>query len=159
MKVTEPMQELLSDVVRRNNRERWDVTRTRHTEDRVRHEPWVRQAIYDRDGRACVSCRVADHQVRNTGSAFQLDHIVPWSAGGTDDASNLRTMCGRCNYQRSNHRDVAEERPRLPVTYSCPVCHDLDVRADVELEAGVDLVLAYCATCGGTTWEMPTYVR
>jgi len=54
----------------------------------------VRQMIYDRDGNQCVKC--------DSGVCLSLDHIVPWSKGGSDDESNLQTMCQSCNSSKSN---------------------------------------------------------
>ncbi|MGK5684777.1 HNH endonuclease [Actinoplanes sp. URMC 104] len=34
--------------------------------------------------------------------ATTADHIVPLSKGGTNDITNLRPACGRCNYARGN---------------------------------------------------------
>lgn len=35
------------------------------------------------------------------GPAFQVDHIVPVSLGGTGDAENLRALCERCHKEES----------------------------------------------------------
>lgn len=34
------------------------------------------------------------------------DHIVPVSRGGSDDPSNLRTMCAPCNHVRGNNQTL-----------------------------------------------------
>jgi 5-methylcytosine-specific restriction endonuclease McrA len=42
-----------------------------------------------------------------------VDHIIPLAQGGTDDPSNLRTLCRRCNgrrAQRDQMRDHGGER-------------------------------------------------
>ena len=49
----------------------------------------VRQAVYDRDGRRCLHC--------GSKTSLSLDHIYPWSLGGSDDADNLQTLCQSCN--------------------------------------------------------------
>jgi len=49
----------------------------------------VRQYVYDRDGRRCLHC--------GTTKALSLDHIHPYSLGGSDDPSNLQTLCRPCN--------------------------------------------------------------
>jgi 5-methylcytosine-specific restriction protein A len=53
----------------------------------------VRQAIYERDSYTCVTC-----DAYNT--ALSLDHIIPVSRGGSDDPSNLQTMCLPCNLRK-----------------------------------------------------------
>lgn len=35
-----------------------------------------------------------------------VDHIIPRSKGGTNDAWNLRILCQRCNYGRGNRSDA-----------------------------------------------------
>ncbi len=49
----------------------------------------VRALVYARDGYACVICRASDD--------LTLDHITPWSRGGSDQPENLQTMCRSCN--------------------------------------------------------------
>lgn len=49
----------------------------------------VRFAVYERDGYCCVKC--------GKPSPLSLDHIWPWSLGGTDERDNLQTLCIPCN--------------------------------------------------------------
>ena len=53
---------------------------------------WLRFAIFKRDGFKCTYCGAGPKQSR-----LQVDHIHPWSKGGTDDPSNLTTACTDCN--------------------------------------------------------------
>jgi hypothetical protein len=57
-----------------------------------------RLAIYLRDGLACCYCgsSVTD------GVKLTLDHIMPYSEGGSNDAKNLVTCCHKCNSSRGN---------------------------------------------------------
>lgn len=52
----------------------------------------VRRLVYSRDDYRCVVC----------GSTEKLscDHVIPWSHGGSDDQSNLQTMCISCNSRK-----------------------------------------------------------
>jgi len=59
--------------------------------------PEKRLAIYLRDGLACVWCGATVEDDRLT-----LDHLKPYSKGGSHEASNLVTCCGRCNSSRGN---------------------------------------------------------
>ncbi len=93
----------------------------------------VRLAVKMRDGFACVWCS-SPHEL-------QLDHIVPWSAGGSDRSENLRTLCAFCNDTRSNRRYVGDTGPRLPVTGACSRCEEV---ADDEW---TNLRQAFCLTC------------
>lgn len=61
-----------------------------HVKNWIRKEK--RQAIYGRDGYACVYC--------GTRKRLSLDHIKPRSKGGSNEASNLLTACCRCNIER-----------------------------------------------------------
>lgn len=60
--------------------------------------PEKRLAIYLRDGLACCYCGEA---IEN-GAQLTLDHLTPYSKGGSNDASNLVTACHRCNSSRGN---------------------------------------------------------
>lgn len=60
--------------------------------------PEKRLAIYLRDGLACVYCGAPIEE----GTQLSLDHIIPYSKGGSHDASNLVTCCSRCNSARGN---------------------------------------------------------
>lgn len=53
----------------------------------------LREQILDRDGRQCTRCGTAGEQ----GNPLTVDHITAKSHGGSDDPSNLRTLCKRCH--------------------------------------------------------------
>lgn len=95
--------------------------------------PHVRSAVKRRDRYACVWCM----STRN----LELDHIVPWSAGGSDKPENLRTLCAVCNQDRSNRRYAGDTGPRLPIANECTRCNRPD---EPEWERQVR---AYCLTC------------
>ena len=60
--------------------------------------PEKRLAIYLRDGLACCYC---GHAIED-GAKLTLDHLMPHSAGGTNEPANLATCCHRCNSSRGN---------------------------------------------------------
>lgn len=121
---------------------------------------YTRLAVYMRDSNRCALC-CADlrHLEKN------LDHVLPWSAGGPDTGTNLRTTCPPCNEHRSNRRHFTDDRRRLPVTWWCLTCWCLDgpMHYSPPGEHGLgpegwrhnhppihpddDLTLAYCASC------------
>lgn len=108
--------------------------------------PYKRRLIYERDGSVCQHC----------GGIFdlQLDHVMPWSANGSDRSTNLRTLCGTCNEERSNFIDP--DPPRLVgVTACCYWCfrrsNPPETIDEVESEAP-DRIRAYCGRCGTTSW-------
>lgn len=53
-----------------------------------------RDAIFTRDGHACVECGAT--------TSLEVDHIVPMSRGGTDDDENLQTLCKPCNSSKKD---------------------------------------------------------
>jgi len=61
---------------------------------------WIRQekrlAIYLRDGLACCYCG----QGIEDDAKMTLDHLKPYSSGGSNEPSNLVTCCHRCNSSR-----------------------------------------------------------
>jgi 5-methylcytosine-specific restriction endonuclease McrA len=78
-------------------------------------DPATREAIYRRDGRACVYCTRTTPEVQLT-----LDHVVPYDLGGADAPYNLVTACRGCNADKRNMtlRTYAmhlEDWGRLPV--------------------------------------------
>lgn len=68
----------------------------------------TRLAIYLRDGLACVWC---DWTVED-GASLTLDHLTPYSKGGTNAPHNLVTACKRCNDTRGN-KSVVEFATRF----------------------------------------------
>lgn len=56
----------------------------------------VRFDVLRRDGYTCRYCGRKAPLVR-----LQVDHVIPWSAGGSDDLSNLVTACVECNIGKS----------------------------------------------------------
>lgn len=118
--------------------------------------PYTRRLIYERDGYACQLCgRAVEPTTAWPGLVLQLDHVIPWSALGSDRSDNLRSLCGDCNEQRSNYVDP--NPPRLVgVARSCYWC--AKTRGDLPdhlLEAdpgGLDRVKVYCGRCGTTSW-------
>jgi len=59
-------------------------------------QPAKRLAIYLRDGLACAYCG----QALEDGCRLTLDHLIPHSLGGSNDAGNLVTACLLCNSSR-----------------------------------------------------------
>lgn len=89
---------------------RWPVYRTGERQPIPDITRWL---IKSRDNYRCTLC----------GDDYRLvlDHIVPWSAGGPDLSSNLRTLCWGCNERRSNRREAYLPRV-VPVAVICDPC-------------------------------------
>ena len=65
------------------------------------HEWQIRSYVFHRDSRRCAYCGTTKAE------RYELDHIVPKNAGGTDRVSNLVVSCRDCNAAKSN-RTLAE---------------------------------------------------
>ena len=63
----------------------------------------IRQAVLIRDEYKCKECG------KVILSMPQVDHIVPRRAGGTDDPSNLQTLC-MTHHSRKTKREMAGGR-------------------------------------------------
>lgn len=57
----------------------------------------LRQQILKRDGYLCVLCRQANRYV----SATDVDHITSKAKGGSDDPSNLQSLCKPCHQAKT----------------------------------------------------------
>ena len=129
------------------------------TGEREPIEPYKRRLIYIRDGYACQWCGLCvSPDDAAPGELLQLDHAVPWSAGGSDSSDNLRTLCAGCNEARSNYVDPAP--PRLVgVTARCYWCASRkdELPEHIEDQPVEDLprLHAFCGTCQTTSW-VPT---
>jgi hypothetical protein len=54
----------------------------------------TKKIIYTRDGGKCQCCGSFDD--------LEYDHIIPYSCGGSSDASNIQLLCLKCNRSKSN---------------------------------------------------------
>lgn len=39
---------------------------------------------------------------------MEVDHIIPWSHGGSDDMYNLQPLCKPCNRSKSNNPNIVD---------------------------------------------------
>ena len=60
----------------------------------------LREAIKKRDNYTCCMCGNSVYNEPNL--LLEVDHIIPISKGGKTEASNLQTLCWRCNRAKSN---------------------------------------------------------
>lgn len=65
----------------------------------------TRHQILERDGFKCVDCGASPA----TGAVLEVDHTIPISKGGSNDPSNLRTLCSDCNRGKSDR--IVDYRP------------------------------------------------
>lgn len=60
----------------------------------------TRFEVLRRDGFRCYYCGIRGNEA--TGDGLTMDHVVPQSLGGSDDAQNLVTACPDCNGGKSS---------------------------------------------------------
>ena len=58
----------------------------------------MRHEVFKRDNYTCVECGAR----KEDGVTLHIDHIIPVSKGGTDELSNLQTLCEACNLNKSD---------------------------------------------------------
>lgn len=63
---------------------------------------WLKKAVFHRDKGKCVICRRDLTGVVTLDSTINIDHIVPLSLFGTNDASNMQLLCSDCNAIKSD---------------------------------------------------------
>lgn len=62
-------------------------------------KPSIRFQILKRDKYRCQMCGFT----AKDGATLEIDHILPVSRGGSNDASNLQVLCRDCNAGKSNN--------------------------------------------------------
>lgn len=69
---------------------------------RPNHAEWtpVRLAVLERDGEVCAYCS-------SLNGPFEVDHVIPWTRGGSHEMDNLVVACRPCN--RSKKDKTPEE--------------------------------------------------
>ena len=77
----------------------------------------VRWDVLQRDGHRCKACGRSPQHHNVT---LEVDHIVPVSAGGSDDPSNLQALCFQCNRGKRDKpmRAKPAHAPATPMLFS-----------------------------------------
>ncbi|MDF0552292.1 HNH endonuclease [Kamptonema sp. UHCC 0994] len=72
---------------------------------RIPIPPEVKKYVFDRNKYQCQSCGKTFLETQLT-----IDHIIPLARGGTNDISNLHTLCFTCNQKKSDKLDTRFKR-------------------------------------------------
>ena len=72
---------------------------------RIKIPPSVRDYVYQRDNYQCHSCGQTKQETQ-----LNIDHIIPLATGGSNDMSNLQTLCANCNQTKKHHFDRRFQR-------------------------------------------------
>jgi HNH endonuclease len=110
---------------------RWTVTRTG---DRPPIPASTRFLVHCRDNWRCLWCDFIADPTRKaeTGQHLEVDHIMPWSAHGSDRSDNLRSLCNRCNTDRSNFFTDGYAKAKA-CTVWCDPCAELLDRIGIDI--------------------------
>lgn len=60
--------------------------------------PERKRQVLERDGFACRRCHATER--------LEIDHVHPYSKGGTHDVENLQVLCKRCNRKKRDRIEV-----------------------------------------------------
>ena len=57
--------------------------------------------VVRRDNYTCQQCgkHLSDDEI-------EIDHVIPWTAGGSSDEPNLRTLCRKCNRKKRDQIEL-----------------------------------------------------
>jgi len=67
-------------------------------------QPKIKLQVFKRDNYRCRSCGTSP--AFNLEVSLEVDHIQPFSKGGSNDISNLQTLCMKCNRGKGNNAEL-----------------------------------------------------
>ena len=65
----------------------------------------VKKYVWKRDRYQCQSCGKTENE-----TSLTIDHIIPLANSGSNDISNLQTLCRICNSRKKHHFDPRFQR-------------------------------------------------
>lgn len=71
----------------------------------------LRFAIFKRDH---YRCQICGRNAQDDAVKLEMDHKIPRAKGGSDDPSNLWTLCFDCNRGKRDNETTNRHRPRSP---------------------------------------------
>ena len=81
---------------------------------RQRFPVWLKDAVFHRDKGTCVICRCDLTKLIRLQNDINIDHIIPLSLYGTNDASNMQLLCSKCNSEKSSFSEMKLGRVKTP---------------------------------------------
>jgi hypothetical protein len=90
--------------------------------------------VAERAAHRCEYCR-APEAIFNF--PFEVEHIVPTSRGGPDQASNWALSCRACNLHKGDHQEAIDPQSRTAVPLFHPRRHRWADHFDVEENTAV----------------------
>ena len=107
--MTDPFKKLIRGLIRetilaysppksKSQRTKKSQKKAKQTIKRSRYIPAsTRVDVLRRDNHRCVYCGVSAKKAE-----LEIDHIIPFSKGGSNAISNLQTLCSDCNKGKSD---------------------------------------------------------
>ena len=71
-----------------------EINRRRNIKDTTRY------SVLERAGFKCQCC--GSKPLKNNDVILHIDHIIPYSLGGSDNIDNLQVLCNKCNISKRN---------------------------------------------------------
>ena len=71
-----------------------EINRRRKISDATRY------SVLERAGFKCQCCGIKP--LKNNDVILHIDHIIPYSLGGSDNIDNLQVLCNKCNISKRN---------------------------------------------------------
>lgn len=89
----------------------------------------LRLAVIRRDDYFCQICK---RDLKERPEWQEVDHIIPWSTGGSDHSTNLRLLCMWCNQARSNFTGPLDidKIGRVGIVMACLRCTGFEAEDD-----------------------------
>jgi 5-methylcytosine-specific restriction enzyme A len=66
---------------------------------------YLRHKVLQRDNFRCTDCGATKNEI-----SLHIDHILPWSKGGTHDPRNLQTLCRTCNLAKMTRKWIGGKK-------------------------------------------------
>jgi hypothetical protein len=77
---------------------------------------WLEEALFNRERGRCAMCFCDLTGVIAVNKKIHIDHMVPISAYGTNDPTNLQVLCDSCNLEKGNRNDNTSAVRHVPWT-------------------------------------------